>query len=542
MSTAKGRQPPARGVRQKMAGLHTWTGLLAGWLLYAMFLTGTVSYFKEEISQWMRPELRPAQVAPDLPAIAQRTADTLALIAAGSPGWSMLLPTARSPVVSAFWRDRDHPDQPRRHGDRRFQTALFDPDTGKTLSARDTLGGEFFYRFHFQFYGLPVLWGRWLAGLCAMFMLVAIISGVIVHKKIFIDFFTFRWGKGQRSWLDAHNALSVFGLPFHFMITYSGLILLMALYMPWGAEAGLRTPMQQAALDAQLSAYIRPGQPAHVAAPLAPLDAMVRLARQRWGSAEGLRITVTRPGDAAARVAVARGDTRRVSTSPHYLLFDGVTGALLQVHDHVGAAAETRGVMAALHLGRFSDMPLRWLYFLISLGGTAMVGTGLVMWTVKRRPSLADPLQPHFGFRLVERLNISSIAGLSIAMTSYLWSNRLLPVAMAQRADTEVKVFFAAWGLSLLYAICRPARRAWIELLWTASALLALLPLLNAITTNRPLWHSLIIGDRVFTGFDLSLWAFAALHAMLAGRAGRPSSRATGRTAAPAHTSPAGQP
>ena len=44
------------------------------------------------------------------------------------------------------------------------------------MAARETLGGDFFYRFHFNFHYMPVLWGRWLAGLCAMFMLVAIFS------------------------------------------------------------------------------------------------------------------------------------------------------------------------------------------------------------------------------------------------------------------------------------------------------------------------------------------------------------------------------
>ena len=33
------------GFRQSMAWLHTWSGLLFGWLLFAIFLTGTpVSY------------------------------------------------------------------------------------------------------------------------------------------------------------------------------------------------------------------------------------------------------------------------------------------------------------------------------------------------------------------------------------------------------------------------------------------------------------------------------------------------------------------
>src|SRR3546814_7092833 len=43
--------------RQSMAWLHTWTGLLMGWLLFAMFVTGTAAYFQEEITRWMKPEL-----------------------------------------------------------------------------------------------------------------------------------------------------------------------------------------------------------------------------------------------------------------------------------------------------------------------------------------------------------------------------------------------------------------------------------------------------------------------------------------------------
>ena len=45
------------GLRQSMAWLHTWSGLLLGWLLYAVFFTGTLSFFRDEIDDWMRPEL-----------------------------------------------------------------------------------------------------------------------------------------------------------------------------------------------------------------------------------------------------------------------------------------------------------------------------------------------------------------------------------------------------------------------------------------------------------------------------------------------------
>lgn len=514
-----------RGIRQTMSDLHTWAGLLVGWILYAMFLTGTVSYFKDETSQWMRPEAPPQRATVDAAQAAQRVAATLGALAAGSTQWSFDLPSDRSNVMSAFWRV-PHATP----GKRAFQEGTFDASTGLRTKSRDTLGGEFFYRFHFQFYYMPPLWGRWIAGFCAMFMLVAIVSGVITHKKIFVNFFTFRGGKGQRSWLDAHNALSVFGLPFHAMITYTGLVTLMTLYMPWGAQTAFRTPAQRQAMTAQRSAFIQPGKPSGKPAPLAPVDAMVRQAQARWGQDNVGRVTVTLPGDADARVAVSRGEAARVSMSPQYMLFDGVSGKLIDVKEHVGGAAQTRGVLYALHLGRFSDLHLRWLYFLVSLGGAAMVGTGLVMWTVKRRQKLRDPARPHFGFWLVERLNIASIAGLSVAMTAYLWANRLLPVAMGDRANAEVNVFFAVWSAALLHAMTRPARRAWIELLGLAAALLALLPLLNAVTTQRPLWRSIAEGDWVFAGFELMLWVFAALHGLLAWRVARDRPRAGAST------------
>jgi uncharacterized iron-regulated membrane protein len=513
-----------RSARQSMSGLHTWAGLLAGWLLYAMFLTGTVSYFRDEISQWMRPEITFQHTPPDAATAAARVSATLGTVAADSTQWFIQLPTARSNVVSALWL-APHP-QP---GQPAFTTATFDAATGAKLAARDTLGGDFFYRFHYQFYYLPAKWGRWLAGLCAMFMLVAIISGVITHKKIFVDFFTFRWGRGQRSWLDAHNALSVFGLPFHLMITYTGLVALMTMYMPWGAHLALKTPSQQQAMDRQLSAFIEPVPRSDVKAALAPIDAMVRAGVARWGRNGVASVLVTNPGDATARVVIARGVAGRVSTSPQYLLFDGANGTLLDVQDRVGAAAQTRGVLYALHMGRFADASLRWLYFLVSLAGTAMVGTGLVMWTVKRRQKLPDPERPDFGFRLVERLNIASIAGLSIAMAGFLWSNRLLPASLAARAGVEVDVFFAIWAATLFYALARPARRAWIELLWLATALLALLPVLNALTTERPLWRSVADGDWVYAGFDLTIWGLAALHGALAVHTSRHRPRAQAR-------------
>ncbi|EEF93383.1 hypothetical protein CATMIT_01987, partial [Catenibacterium mitsuokai DSM 15897] len=87
-----------------------------------------------------------------------------------------------------------------------------DPATGKQIP--ETAGGEFFFTLHFNLHS-PT-WGMYIVGLAGMFMLIAIFTGIVIHKRIFKDFFTFRpKNGGQRAWLDGHNLTGVLGLPFH---------------------------------------------------------------------------------------------------------------------------------------------------------------------------------------------------------------------------------------------------------------------------------------------------------------------------------------
>lgn len=109
--------------------------------------------------------------------------------------------------------------------------SMLDATTGELLQARDTAGGGFFFRFHFTL-NMPRDLGMWLVGLAVMGMLVALVSGIVIHKRFFKDFFVFRPGKGPRSWLDVHNVGGVLVLPFHLMITYTGLVIFYLIYMP----------------------------------------------------------------------------------------------------------------------------------------------------------------------------------------------------------------------------------------------------------------------------------------------------------------------
>jgi hypothetical protein len=67
------------------------------------------------------------------------------------------------------------------------------------------------------------------------------------------------------------------------------------------------------------------------------------------------------------------------------------------------------------------------------------------------------------GFRLVEILNIATIAGLPIGIAAYFWANRLLPFAMLDRAEWEIHVLFFTWAWLTGYAVLRPPKRAWVQ-------------------------------------------------------------------------------
>ncbi|MGN6480787.1 PepSY-associated TM helix domain-containing protein [Luteibacter sp.] len=487
------------GIRQSMAWLHTWVGLLLGWLLFLVFVTGTAAYFQDEITRWMQPEVRGQH---NIDAGAEGAVAYMQKHAANAEQWSIELPGERAVATTAFWKEKGETfAQWRDH-------AFLVDGHGQKVDARDTLGGWRLYRMHFDLYYLPVLWARWLVGLAAMFMLVAIISGVITHKKIFADFFTLRFGKGQRSWLDGHNLTAVLALPFHFMITYTGLVTLAAQYMPWGVSAAYEN---RAAYYADAFGADEAPKRSGSNATMAPIAGMLKQARETWHGAEPGYIFVPIPGDAHGVVKIIRSTGAGMATRGETLTFDAATGVMHARPPAPGAARETESVMIGLHAGRYAPVLLRWFYFLCGLAGTAMVATGLVLWTSKRRMQLPDPERPYFGFRLVERMNIATIAGLPFGIACYFMANRLLPMDVVQRPNWEANWLFIGWGVLCVVAIVRPVKRAWVETLSVAAAGFLAVPVVDMMTTDRGLFVSLWRGDMVFASFDLMMLALAGL-------------------------------
>ncbi len=474
-------------ITQKLSWLHTWGGLIFGWLLFTIFLTGTLAVFDKEIDHWMKPEV-PAHEVSQLDA-AQRALAYLQANHAGASAWNIGLPSERSPglTVSAGEQRRGGGEQ-------------LDPRTGERLDSRETAGGGFFFRFHFTL-NLPRTLGIWLVGLAAVAMLVALVSGIVIHKKFFKEFFTFRPAKGQRSWLDAHNASGVLLLPFHLMITYTGLVIFYLIYMPAAVDALFdgnreaafgRGPQggEQREVQARAEGGQRQGrgigegcgERATSSVVLTDLAPLLVEAERAMGPLSGLAIR--NPGRTDARIEVRPVLGNRIElTKGQSMQFDGVTGQVLRAPNVSRPVQLTQRVMAGLHFAQFGGYPMRWLYFVCGLVSSGMIATGLVLFTVKlrRRPDAEGVLAARM-YAVAERVNVAVVAGLAVACVGMLWANRLLPVDLAERGGWEVRVFFGLWSLTLVHAWLRPCLAAWREQLGLAAGLCIGLPLLGMVS------------------------------------------------------------
>jgi hypothetical protein len=311
--------------------------------------------------------------------------------------------------------------------------------------------------------------------------------------------------------------VSVLALPFYLMITYSGLIFMGFSYMPLIVAAHYGTDGRQQFIS---DIFDPPGliEPARQAAVLTPLSSLISTAEARWGDGRIRSIDIRHPGDSNARIILSENIGKTLSSNGERLVFDGTSGQLLHVVAPATSAAKgTRDLFIGLHEGLFAPPVLRWLYFLSGLLGTAMIATGLVLWSIKRRQQAVRKnghISP--GLFLVERLNIATIAGLPIAIAAYFWANRLLPLTWTNRADWETHCMFLLWAVMLVHSACRPTARAWLEQLSVTAAAFALLPILNLLTTHRHLGQSLNSGDWVFAGFDLTVLAIGLVFAYAA--------------------------
>ena len=79
------------------------------------------------------------------------------------------------------------------------------------------------------------------------------------------------------------------------------------------------------------------------------------------------------------------------------------------------------------------------------------------------------------------------------------------------RLNWEIRSFFTVWLLTLIYAIFRTHRQAWLDLLLLVTLAFALLPVVNWMTIGQALWNSVGQGQWMIASVDLAMWVMAVI-------------------------------
>ena len=532
--------------RLSMAWLHTWFGLVLGFVLMIVFFFGALSVFDREIDRWAIPQSRfEPQPMPSFDKVLkpvfesmQPSADTIEAMRNQVNGpmpatfetprrWGAYT-THRDPVLGVFAGfELPNAKDPERSI---FASRTIDPRTGESLpDDRLKVGSQFFYPLH---YSLTLHWknlGYWIVGFASLIMLVALTTGVVMHRKLFRELFTFRpYKSGSRGLLDLHNLTGVVALPFHFFFAFTGLVIFAGIYFPITHTQLEPLHELHEQLDAEETGL--PHDRAGVPAPIASVDAMVIEAQRRWAergmAGEVGFLGLQHVGDANGYVSVYRAGTDRIALTGEGIHFKASTGEVLREDPAPTVVANVNEFLTGLHLQHFRHWLLRWLYVFGGLAGSVCIATGFIFFVEKRKRQHAK--QNSQGARVVDALAVTTVTGMLIAALGILIANRLLPDTLPTgwpaRGDLERYLFWATWGLALIHAMVRSApvaqartNPAWQEQCWAVGVMAVAAVLLNWITTGDHLLNTLSAGYWPVAGVDLFLLTGATI-ALLSAR------------------------
>ncbi|MEM6645128.1 MAG: PepSY-associated TM helix domain-containing protein [Bacteroidota bacterium] len=468
---------------------HSVTGILIGLGLFVIFYAGAFALYRGELHTWADPALRATEtrVTPD---------EVVAPFFAEFPPAPAKDVTLTYPFHerSYYYLRYQTPE-----GDTtRFVQAVINAETGQSFDVPvgESLGrsalSNMLYRLHF--FAQAGFWGQIIAGLIAVFFLLAVVSGVLIHlRKLPKDWHTFRPKMKLRSALaDAHTVLGLIGLPFAAMYAITGAFLALLIILLAPTVIVVFEGDAEAALGLVYDMEVPEHEPTGVEAPMLSFADYEAALPSTWGdgTVEVTTITIHGYGDENA-IADIYGDATNTITAAPRAILKGSTAELLVANDPTGATplGGTTSAITNLHYARLGTWaPLaKILYFLLALATAAVVLTGNILWVLVRRPK--DPRATPKLHRFLARLTVGVGCGLVLAVPVLFLTTQLLPIDMEGLKTWEHVALFGTWGALILAAFAGPTA-IWAARwqLWAAGVLSLLVPIASGVFGDAWPW------------------------------------------------------
>ncbi|UMR32769.1 PepSY domain-containing protein [Massilia sp. MB5] len=445
--------------------VHTWTGIVAGFMLFIAFYAGALTMFEVPLNRWAAQEQR-AAMAP-FEQSEKLIADTLAARPDARKSFTLHLHDEEHIPGRITWS--------KGRGDKSPWSADYAAD-GSLHVERNTPSGmaQLIDHVH-RTGGLP---GdgevtELIMGVVSTLYVVALVSGLIILlPSLSKDFFALRVGKNlKRMWLDAHNAIGITSLPFHIVIAVTAVVFAFhdQIYdIQDTVVYGEKVKAQMATANAKPKPDRKP-------AAMLPPDALLAKVRELSPEFQPAAMQYTAPATASATVRISGEDPRYVLRRDGSITLNAITGEVLNQSTFPGNyntwAAPVAGAFA-LHFGTFGGTPIRWTYFLMGLGGAFLFYSGNLLWIETRRKNArkGGAVEQSRSTRWLSAATVGVCLGCITALSLTIAAARLLPAQGAQLNSWHETVYYGGFFLCVLWAFLRGAPRAGVELLWASAA------------------------------------------------------------------------
>ena len=507
-----------RDRRVRIYGLHSWTGIVLGFLIYLVCLTGTFAVFHAEIALWQDPEARlavadaPVPIHPLVTEWIDETAPDKEITFL-----NLDLPNALQPYYAAvvFFREDD--------GHIHHEHQYWNTTTGQPIELEGDGLGRWILEFHQDMFwpdrfGGHIV-GEIIIGLAGLFLMLSILTGVLTHRKLVKELFTLRSRRNPRvAWKDAHNVFGVWGLPFHFTIALTGAFLgIVSLMLPILAVLAFGGDIERVS---ELLSNGR-GEPAGISAPMISLDGAAANVHPESGQPVQ-RVFVEHWGDRNARYTLNFQVDGEILLGQQRVI-SGVTGEPLpmgSLNPEYAVAPRVLAMMSALHYGTFGNLPTKLIYFILGLLLSAVIAFGLVVWVERRSGSSLGGQSPIFYTRL-RKLIVGFCLGLLLANVAIFYHDLFYVGAERERLFWTGTVYFSIWLFAIVFAqLVSTPRAALRTLLWVAALACFALPFIHAAMTGDAFWQLASMQNTVSAWVDIAALLMALLLAWIGWYAG----------------------
>jgi hypothetical protein len=231
---------------------------------------------------------------------------------------------------------------------------------------------------------LPRAWGGFIVGLTGVALLSSLVSGVLSHPRVFKDAFAFRWGGSKRlQEADLHNRISVWGLPFHVIVSLTGAFLGLTVIIV--GVLALATFKGDTSKAYALFTGPRVKDDPRPAAKVIDIAATLNALQARYPDACAAYLYVEHPGETGQHASVNLITEGRLSRG-ETVVVDGAGKILGEVGYESGSVGmRVLSTMTPLHFGWFGGWPIKVAYLLLGLGLTAVTSSGVAIWLARRR-------------------------------------------------------------------------------------------------------------------------------------------------------------